>query len=334
MGAQGFCEGIALLAAIPCAAIPCSLELGPALAVSAALSAIIWATWPHPSRKTLRLLVALASAFLLAFCIVLPRPAGDEVIMLDVGQGDAIIVRSRGATILIDTGNQDAKLLEALARNGVFSLDALVVTHPDDDHCGSLPALKGIVRIGTVCVAEDLLTCPCDACSELKHSVSATVGEQALEGLAVGDTLSVGALTLEVIWPDMFHDEGGNGDSLTLLMRSDFDGNGAAEWTGLLCGDAENEQLVAMVEANRLGNIDLYKVGHHGSKAAIDEKTAQVLTPSISLVSAGENNRYGHPASQTLDVLESVGSVIERTDQKGDVVCKMTTESITVGTLR
>ena len=70
-----------------------------------------------------------------------------------------------------------------------------------------------------------------------------------------------------------------------------------------------------------MDSVDLYKVGHHGSKNALDDEEAAVLSPRIALVSAGARNRYGHPAQDTLDRLEAAGARVFRTDEQGDVSC-------------
>lgn len=330
--AQAFCEGVGVLADLPIASIPCDLTLAAALGISGVAAALLWCTWPRPSLR-------LAGGTLAAVCIagacmaVLPY-RGNEVIMLDVGQGDAIVVRSGGSSVLIDTGNQDAKLLSALARNGVYALDAVIVSHPDDDHCASLAALDGTVRVETVCVAEDLLDCACSSCSDLRASAQTLVGPERVVGLSVGDAVNVGSVELTVVWPDAYSDEGGNADSLTLLMRCDACGDGSTVWTGLFCGDAEDAQLDDMAAAGRLGHVDIYKVGHHGSRAAIDEETASLVSPDVSLVSVGANNRYGHPAAETVQALEKAGGSVYRTDCAGDVVCRMTPDALEVSTLR
>ncbi|WP_102374616.1 ComEC/Rec2 family competence protein [Raoultibacter massiliensis] len=333
LAAQGFCEGLGLLADAPLASVPCDVSLACALAISAGAASVVWAKWPQPSRRSAAVgaSAAVLALVLAAFPALTYRET--EIIMLDVGQGDAIVVRSGGATVLVDTGNQDAKLLEALARNKVYSLDAVVISHPDDDHCSSLAALDGTVGVGAVYVAEDLLDCTCASCSKLRAAAAALVGGDRVSGLAVGDALHVGSIDLTVAWPDAFADDGGNSDSLCLLMTCGFNDDGTG-WTGLLCGDAEDEQLDAMIAAGRLGKVDLYKVGHHGSKEALDEQTASVLSPAISLVSVGEGNRYGHPAPQVLSALEGVESSVYRTDQVGDVVCRMTPNALEVATLR
>lgn len=332
--AQGFCEGIGVMADMPVASIPCDLPLGWALAISGVTAALAWLLWPRPpTRRTVALMAALG---VLAAAIggVAFGNRATEVVMLDVGQGDAFVVRSEGRAVLVDTGNRDTELLAALARNGVLSLDAVVISHPDDDHCASLAALDGVIRVGCVFVADDLLECACASCSKLRAAAGALVGSEGVRGLSVGDELRIGAIALRVIWPDAFVDDGGNADSLCLLMAVDEDRDERSEWTGLFCGDAEDAQLDEMIAAGRLGKVDLYKVGHHGSKAAIDAETASVLSPSVSLVSAGARNRYGHPAAQTLFVLEGEGSAVYRTDVAGDVVCRMKSDALEVETLR
>lgn len=322
------------LARVPFASVPADVPLGAALAFSAASAAVLWIAWPRPRRALAAGAAAAALVAGLAVALVLPRLAGTEIVMLDVGQGDAFVIRSGGAAVLVDTGNQERLLREALARHGVFRLDAVVVTHGDDDHCGALPSLAGIVPVGSVCVARDALTCGCGSCTALREDASSLVGSQNVRGLSQGDVLRAGAFDLEVVWPRTFADEGGNADSLCLLARADVDGDGAGDWTALLVGDAEREQLSELIAERRVGAVDIYKVGHHGSRAAIGADEALVLEPQIALVSVGARNRYGHPAPETLAALEQAGARVHRTDEEGDVSCKLERDAIRVTALR
>ena len=334
VGASALTELVRLLAAVPHAAIPVSVPVPASLAFLAALSAVLWLAWP---RLRLRAALAFAAAgcCAAAFAFVLaPRMAGDEIVMLDVGQGDAFVVRSRGAAVLVDTGNQERLLREALARHGVYRLDAVLVTHGDDDHMGALASLAGVVEVQRVLVAQDALTCECRSCENLIEAARSLVGDQKVEGVRMGDVLQVGAFELSVAWPERFSDEGGNADSVCLVADADLDDDGAPDWRALFTGDAEHDQLRALIDEGRVGSVDIYKVGHHGSRNALDDEEAAVLAPRIALVSAGAGNRYGHPTQETLDRLSAVGSAIYRTDEQGDVSCKLTGDRIEVATLR
>ena len=334
LASEALCAAARACASLPCAGVPVDLPVVPALAGAAVLAAALWALWPPPSPRTAALVAGASAAAALAVVLVAPRLAGDEIVMLDVGQGDAFVVRSEGAAVLVDTGNQERLLREGLARHAVLRLDAVVVTHGDDDHMGALASLKGVVQVDRVLVAADALACPCEACARLRGDAAALVGEGAVQGLAQGDRLHVGAFDLEAVWPARFADGGGNADSLCLLARADADGDGAADWTALLAGDAEHEQLAAMEEQGLVGRVDVLKVGHHGSKNALTPELAAALSPRIALVSAGAGNRYGHPADKTLRELADAGAQIWRTDEAGDVSCKSTAQGIAVASLR
>lgn len=183
-------------------------------------------------------------------------------------------------------------------------------------------------------MADDALSCPCNACARLRKAACDLVGDGGVKGLGVGDHVVVGAFDLSVVWPEEFTDEGGNADSLCLLAEADADGDGSGDWTALFVGDAERDQLAQLVESGRVGKVDLYKVGHHGSKNALDNRLADALSPSIALVSAGEGNRYGHPAPETVALLEDTGALVMRTDISGDVSCRIEADRIAVETLR
>lgn len=332
-GASALTGVVRLVAGLPHASAPVGLPLPLALGITAVLAAILWMAWPRPR---LRVAAALGAAVCAAalVAVLVPRLAGDEIVMLDVGQGDAFVVRSGSACVLIDTGNQERLLREALARHGVFSLDAVIITHGDDDHMGALASLDGVVEVGRVLLADDALACPCDACMRLREEAHDLVGDDGVEGLEVGDKLSVGAFDLSVVWPDAFSDEGGNADSLCLLAEADTDGDGSGDWTTLFVGDAERDQLERLVESGRVGEVDVYKVGHHGSKNALDDRLAAALSPRIALVSVGAGNRYGHPAASTVSSLEAAGALVVRSDISGDVSCRMEADRIAVETLR
>lgn len=333
-GASALAGLVRLLAAVPHASAPADIPLVFALGASCVLGAALWMAWPRPRVKAACAVASSLACLALAAGIVLPRLSGDEIVMLDVGQGDAFLVRSQGAALLIDTGNQERLLREALARHGVLRLDAVVVTHGDDDHMGALASLDGVAEVGRVLVANDALACPCAACARLRDDARKLVGGDGAEGLEAGDGLHVGAFDLTVVWPESFSDEGGNADSLCLLAEADVDGDGAGDWTALFVGDAERDQLARLVESGAVGNVDVYKVGHHGSKNAVDGQVAAALSPSIALVSVGAGNRYGHPSAQTVAALEEAGALVLRTDEAGDVSCKMEADRIAVDTLR
>lgn len=327
--AQAFCELCALLSGLPGIAVPFSGSEGACLFASAVLCAVLWAWWPipdRPRRRAVRALAALLAAFLVLVGILGPRLAPDRLVCLDVGQGDAILLQSQGASVLVDTGRSDALLLGGLAECGVASLDAVVVTHSDDDHCGSLEALRGVVPTERVVLAEDALSCGCDNCAQLVSDARALCGEDVV-GVGKGSVLEFGAFTAQVVHPASYEDEGGNADSLVLKVVHE---GRAGETTALLCGDAESAQLATLLEEGLVGRVDVLKVGHHGSKAAIEEDQALALDPSIALLSVGAGNSYGHPSEEALEALESAGSEVFRTDEDGAVVCEFSDSGMSV----
>ena len=329
-GSQVLCWVVDALAGIPYASIPVSAEAGVAVALSVAAAATLWWFWPRVSRIAAACVLAGVVVFAVVVGVVGPATCGTQVVALDVGQGDAILLRSQGRAVLVDTGTNDQQLLQALAKQGVQRLDAVIITHPDDDHCGSLPALKGVVGIGQVCLSAPTFTCACSKCGQLVETAQQLVGEANVVALSKGSTLTCGNFAMQVVWPSEFHDSGGNADSLCLLARADVDADGTADQTVFLCGDAERETLQTLVDEGVLGQVNVYKVGHHGSAKALTAKLAETLSPQVALISVGENNRYGHPTKAALSALEGVHARVLRTDTEGSVVCTLLKGSIQV----
>lgn len=321
------------MAQLPFACIP--LGVNPVLACIACIGccAVLWLRWPK------KFPVRICSAF--ACLLLVVGLAGNvlsygstQVIMLDVGQGDAVLLRSRGSTLLIDTGNQTSKLYAGLSRYGITHLDAVLITHADDDHCGSLSALKGVVPCDKVVVAAGIDELDLAKTEELLETAEAYVGEQNVVEVRQGSNLSIGAFRCNVISPAELTDEGGNQDSICLLTQADCDDNGTIDWTCLFTGDAEAETLEKLELTGRIGKVDLWKVSHHGARAALTDELASQLSPKVALIGVGQNNTYGHPTAETLSRLEQVGANIFRTDEMGDVVCDLTAQRIQVTTLR
>ncbi len=333
--ADGLCALFGLMARVPFASVPCSLDEAFAAGLSAAVFAGLWAVWPRPTWGRAAGAAVAAVAAALACIVVLPLFDPDEIVALDVGQGDAILVKSQGASLLVDTGNQDALLAAALARAHVPHLDGVAITHHDDDHCASLDSLTSNISGANVYVAAGTATCGCSGCDELLRQARSASGRDAV-ALAVGDEVRVGRFTCRVVWPAAFRDEGGNADSLCLLVSRE---SAAGSWTALLVGDAEADQIAEIVKGDGRGHagtgaVDVFKAGHHGSKAGMDETLASALSPEIALVSCGANNRYGHPAPSTVEALEAAGAQVFRTDELGDIACVFSQEGISVVTQR
>lgn len=331
--ATTFTKVVQLLASVPYASVPLDLPFIPMAFCSVAACMVLWAVWPKTlPRKTIGCL--FFAVLLLGAGLRIADARSTSVTMLDVGQGDAFLVKSEGATMLIDTGNQPKKLYAGLARHGVQHLDAVVISHADDDHCGCLADLRGVVDVEEVYVARGMDELGTGKSQGLIKDAESVAREDEVKELSTGDSISLGAVSFTVLSPSALEDEGGNEDSLCLIGESDLNRDGKTEWRMLFAGDAETNVLDNLANKSALNDIDILKVSHHGSKGSLDDKVLSVMKPEIALISVGERNRYGHPAPNTLDLLAESDVQVFRSDTQGDVVCSLTMENIAVTAMK
>lgn len=322
---------VKLMAQIPYACIPISLDIVPMLVLSIILFIGLYVWWPKfnieniennikgnivSNIKRIGIVFGIGCCAISIFIFVLPLFNDIEIVILDVGQGDSILIKSNNRAVLVDTGNQKSKLKEGLAKERIYKLDAVVITHHDDDHMGCLDDMKNYLQVDNVYTSAFIYRCDCKNCGNLKNLVSKSYKKDII-GLNVGDKFTIGKFSCEVVWPEKFNDEGGNEDSVVMLVKSDIDGNGKEEVSVLLTGDAEKESIQKIIDEGRVGDIDVLKVGHHGSKVSTDEKVLNVIKPEVSVISVGANNRYGHPKDETIQNLKNANAKIFRTDEMG-----------------
>ncbi|WP_373573084.1 DNA internalization-related competence protein ComEC/Rec2 [Collinsella aerofaciens] len=293
-----------LFAAVPGASVsvpPDSMWIYLVPCLLAAL--LVW--WPRPRARPMA--VGLACLVLLAAIpyIYWDRFAPPSVTVLDVGQADAILVRQGGAVALVDCG-LDERVVSALVRNNVHHIDAVFVTHWDEDHWGGLPDVLDQFSVGTIVVAADALD---GAPAEVLNRPGVTYRQ-----VACGDTVDIGAFRTRVMWPFDTVDGEGNEDSLVLLLSYAQEGKSLRV---LLTGDAELEQEREFVQ--EVGDIDVLKLGHHGSKVSVDIDLLETLKPELSIASAGEGNRYGHPSDACIDAVKDAGGAFACTIEHGDI---------------
>ncbi|MBM6816783.1 ComEC/Rec2 family competence protein [Olsenella uli] len=293
---------VGLLGGLPLASVAVSVEEGPALAAMLAASGALLVWWPRASRRAIAAALGLAVAAALAWLLRWRLLAPARVVVMDVGQGDAILVTDGAASLLVDTGPGDA-VVAALARAGVTHLDAVLLTHLHDDHAGGLADVLGAVSVGRVIVGEGA-------------EPGAAAGGLPVEWVGHGDALAVGRFSLEVVSPLEPADGSGNEGSLELLVAFR---DGGRELTALLAADAEEPETSAALARGDVGDVDLLKVGHHGSAASVGMETARALDPEVSVASAGEGNSYGHPDPACVEALEGAGSLFLCTIECGDV---------------
>ena len=269
------------------------------------LLAVLLVWWPRPRARPMA--VGLACLVLLAAIpyIYWDRFAPPSVTVLDVGQADAILIRQGGSVALVDCG-LDERVVAALVRNNVHHIDAVFVTHWDEDHWGGLPAVLEQFSVGTIAVAADALE---DAPVEVLNRSGVEYRQ-----VRCGDTVDIGSFCARVMWPFESVDGEGNEDSLVLLLSYVQEGKSLRM---LLTGDAELDQEREFVQ--EVGDIDVLKLGHHGSKVSVDVELLDVLKPELSLVSAGEGNRYGHPSDVCIDAVKEAGGVFACTIEHGDI---------------
>jgi competence protein ComEC len=282
---------------------------------------------PWVGRGTRRALVVAYAAILLLAWPTLVAVGGRgalELWMIDVGQGDAIALRTpRGRWLLVDAGppidgdERAYPVVRALRGRGVTRLAALFITHPHADHFGGATAILRNFQVDQV--LDPALVVGNRGYADLL-GVAEDVGVPWMQSRA-GAAFVIDGVTVRTLHPtdSVMAEEARRMDlgasepnSVSVVLLITWNG-----FEALLTGDAYVDVERRIMDA--VGDIDVLKVGHHGSRTSTDSLFVATVRPEVALISVGRGNRYGHPTREVLDRLNSAGVDVRRSDRQGDV---------------
>lgn len=242
------------------------------------------------------------------------------VTMLDVGQGDGLYIKGpEGMNYFVDGGSSDVssvgkyRIEPFLKSGGVAVLDYVFISHGDADHMNGIEELLENQKMG---IRIKTLVLPPEEVQD--DSLKVLARKAAGHGTRVavmnkGDTLTEEEMKLTCMAPAQeYHGETGNAASMVLEIEFQ-------EFDMLFTGDVEGEGEQLLGRSGQLKKYDVLKAAHHGSKNSSSEEFLEQTKPRISWISAGMENRYGHPHEETLERLDEVGSRIYSTQQCGAV---------------
>jgi competence protein ComEC len=278
---------------------------GPRLAVLGALSVLIlvgWRSWPEGQAPA--------------------PPTGLRLTVLDVGQGDSIVLQVPEGAVVVDQGPPEADVAKQLGRIGVRRIAMLVLTHPQRDHVGGAQHVLDAHDVDTVLdpALEIGSADEEDAVAEARRNEVPIVLARA------GQAYRLGRLRLRVLWPE---DAGAPGEdpneNATVLLASygDID--------VLLPADAESGVTLPL----RPPPVEILKVAHHGSADEGLPRLLELIRPQVAVISCGVGNDYGHPTPSTVAALEAASNLdLYRTDEDGRVTIETDGRRISVATER
>lgn len=249
-----------------------------------------------------------AAALGVGVCLswMLPRMDDFRATVLDVGQGQCILLQSKGQAYLVDCGGDSDfaaadTAAEALLSQGIFRLNGVVLTHGDRDHAGALCNLLTRVDAETVYLSEA-------AEPSLRDELTGKVKTELLTN-RTEIPLDSGTLWL---YPAV-SGAGRNENCMCVLFKTEKCGI-------LITGDRGTAGEALLVRSWDIPQVDILIAGHHGAKDSTSRLLLETVCPKIVVISVGENNIYGHPAPETLERLEEYGCAIYRTDELGTIL--------------
>ena len=272
------------------------------------LLAVYLCLWKKPALLFAGLMTGGLCAALVFFWAE-PQLCHYRMTMLDVGQGQAILLQSEGKSFLVDCGGDDSQAAaditaETLLSQGISRLDGILLTHYDRDHSGGLPYLLTRIRADHLFLpyAEDAA----GVGDTLRNLTDGTV-QTVMEDTA----LRFGGVEITLFAPVSYNSD--NESSMCILFR--------AENCDILITGDRGEQTERMLLSHReLPELEVLVAGHHGSKTSTSRELLEATNPEYVLISVGEDNPYGHPAPEVLERLVEFGCVIFRTDENGTII--------------
>lgn len=271
-------------------------------------------------------LVLLLLMAVVVWLAIVSRPDGRlHIYFCDVGQGDAILIKTpQNRQILIDGGPGD-KVLKCLSKTLPFydhSLDLVVLTHPHADH------VDGLIEVLRTYKIEKIIFQQLPYESADYREFVGLVNQKRIENLEVvgGEVLALDQQTRAEVWYPLSKEE----LKVLATLFDPYDGEDVNDssvvfrlvcgnFETLLTGDAPDPVQAFLLQRGIVGESDVLKVAHHGSKEGLDEGLLKKIDPELAVISVGANNRYGHPYQGTLEELRNVGAKIKRTDRDGTI---------------
>lgn len=271
--------------------------------------------------------VVLIFILLLVFHYFIPTLFDKNyLMMIDVGQGDSILIHSKGKNMLIDTGgietyqnksfksSNDSKVvinttIPLLKKLGISKIDYLVLTHGDFDHAGEAINLIRNFNVDKIYLNQGKF-------NSLEKKI--IMNHKKTFQIAEGDLIKLGSISL-IELNKAFLDE--NDSSTILLMYY-------KNLKILLTGDASVKSEKYMLDTYDLGHVDILKLGHHGSKTSTGEDLLKEIRPSLGLISCGKDNKFNHPHKVTIEKLKKYKIRYLRTDIEGSIKINLDTLKI------
>lgn len=278
--------------------------------------------------------------FLIPLCLILFQYTGDlrnkngEVTFINVGQGDSILINEpyNQGTYLIDTGGAIAyqkenwqerennyevgehTLVPYLKSKGISKIDKLILTHGDLDHIGGSVALIKSVAVKQILMPKSALH-PNDEEKEILELAR----EKNIPVFFVrqGDGWSDGISVFQILAPSGAADYSSDENDGSIVISAKIGG-----LTWLFTGDVQTMGEKVLLDGNLKLKADVLKVAHHGSKTSTTEAFLEAVDPDVAIISAGKNNRYGHPNKEVLDRLQTKKITVWRTDMNGTISFK------------
>ena len=258
----------------------------------------------------------------------LPATGEAKVYIIDVGQGESILITTDEKSMLIDAGenNMGDEVLEFIDTLGLDSLDYALATHPHSDHIGGLDTVLENIPVGEVLFGHipDKLT----PTTKTYEDVLDVIEQKNIPLTQVdsGDTIDLGSgAVVTVLGPVTEEVEDLNNTSV--VCRLDF-----GETSFLFNGDQEEPMEQLLIENNANLDCDMMTMGHHGSSTSSSREYLDAVSPEYASISCGKANKYGHPHDETVENLEQLDIPYYRTDLSGNITFTSDGETISVRT--
>ncbi len=242
-----------------------------------------------------------------------------EVHFIDVGEGDATLIKCGGQSMLIDAGDSSkgTAIQHYLQKQNVKKLDYLILTHPDADHIGGAPVIITKFEIDKVFMSNY------EKDNKTYEKLIQTLEYKGLKYVTpkTGAKYHLGTASITIAGPVKDYDNP-NDASIAFVVQN---GNNRFLFTGDAQEDAEQDILEGKVAIS----ADVYKAGHHGSKTSSSEAFLEAAAPTYAVISCEEGNSYGHPHAATMNSLRAMGVKVYRTDEQGSIIATSDGSKIT-----